>query len=102
VRDRRSFAALRTDGVRRRSGPVVITARLEPDASQARVAYAIGRPVGTAVTRNRVRRRLRAIVRSTELAPGSYLVSVSPAASTMTFSELEGHVRRASASVQGA
>jgi len=51
--------------------------------------------VGSAVTRNKVRRRLRAIVRTTDLAPGSYLISVSPSAATASYAELEHHVRKA-------
>ncbi len=56
------------------------------------VAYAIGRRVGNAVTRNRVRRRLRsAVVRhSASLRPGhAYLVGVAPAAATVSYAELE-------------
>jgi len=54
------------------------------------VGYAIGRPVGSAVVRNRLRRRLRAIV--TDLAPdlpaGDYLVGATPQAVTLTFPQL--------------
>ena len=67
----------------------------DADDSTAKVAYAIGRNVGGAVERNLVRRRLRSIVRDADLAPGSYLVSVSPAARALPFDELAGHVRRA-------
>ena len=46
---------------------------------QVRVAYAIGRKVGPAVARNRLRRQLRAAVREIHrdggLVPGAYLVS---------------------------
>jgi ribonuclease P protein component len=47
--------------------------------------------VGTAVTRNRVRRRLRAIVAShaAELPPGDLMVLVRPAAADLAFSDLE-------------
>lgn len=46
-----------------------------------RVAFSVGRSVGNAVTRNRVRRRLRAAVRDQHerMRPGSaYLVSAAP------------------------
>lgn len=95
VRGRRAFSALRRSGVRHRSGPVTVTVLRTVDDSCATVAYAVSRSVGGAVDRNRVRRRLRAIVREADLAPGSYLVSVSPAAATIPFDELAGHVRRA-------
>jgi ribonuclease P protein component len=68
---------------------------LDPDASGARVAYAIGRHVGPAVTRNQIRRRLRAIMRDTTLVPGAYLVAAGPAAATATFAELAAHVQTA-------
>ena len=62
----------------------------------ARVAYAVGRGIGTAVARNRVRRRLRSIMR--ELADdqrvpaGSYLVSVYPGASDHSYADLKASV----------
>ena len=56
---------------------------------EVRFAYAIGRPVGPAVVRNRVRRRLRAAAREIDVArsglpAGAYLVSVRPAAAQAT------------------
>jgi RNase P protein component len=44
------------------------------------VAYAIGRKVGNAVERNRIRRQLRAIVRelAPHLRPGMYLIGIAP------------------------
>jgi ribonuclease P protein component len=95
VRDRRTFGALRREGTRRRSGPVTVTVLPEPGAPGARVAYAVGRTVGGAVDRNRLRRRLRAILRDAELAPGAYLVGVAPAASALSFEELAAHVVKA-------
>lgn len=61
------------------------------DDGATRVAYAIGRAVGSAVVRNRIRRRLRAIVtaRVEELAPGAYLIGVRREALTMPFAELD-------------
>jgi ribonuclease P protein component len=48
----------------------------DPLASPPRVAFAVGRSVGTAPLRNRVRRRLRALAQAHagELAPGWYLI----------------------------
>lgn len=74
-----------------------------PDGSTPpRVAYSVGRRVGPAVVRNRVRRRLRAIVAeavrpSGELAPGpgAYLISVRPEAATLPFAALEAAVHGA-------
>ena len=62
-----------------------------------RVAYAIGKRVGPAVTRNRVRRRLRACVRqhAAALQPGGiYLFGASPAAADAPFAQLDESVGR--------
>lgn len=55
----------------------------------------MGRRVGKAVVRNRTKRRLRAIVASAQLAPGAYLVGVSPEAAALPFDDLRAHVDRA-------
>jgi len=62
------------------------------DASPPAVAFAIGRPVGTAVVRNRLRRRLREIVRarSDQLEPGcSYLIGAGAVAVALSRAELD-------------
>ena len=69
-----------------------------PETEPPRVAYAIGRPVGGAVVRNRVRRRLRAATRAHagELAPGhAYLVHVAPGAAGRSYADLEAALERA-------
>lgn len=87
LRTRRAFAALRRDGTRHRCGPLTVVAAPAPSDSAA-VAYAVGRSVGPAVVRNRVRRRLRTAVRELRPAAGSYLVIAGAGASTATYSEL--------------
>jgi ribonuclease P protein component len=56
------------------------------------VAYAIGRACGPAVTRNRLRRRLRSIVRDLDrrqaLPNGLLLIGARPAAIELTFDQL--------------
>lgn len=62
------------------------------DVTPPRVAYAIGKRVGPAVTRNRVRRRLRASVvrHRAALQPGAvYLIGAGPAAAAASFEELD-------------
>jgi len=94
LRRRDDFQALRRDGwtVRRGSLRVVYRPACGSPAG-LRVAFAIGREVGTAVVRNRLRRRLRSVM--TELAvPGSglpagdYLIRVDPASASSDSSEL--------------
>lgn len=74
-----------------------------PDGSTPpRVAYSVGRPVGPAVTRNRVKRRLRAVLAdiagpegALPPGPGAYLVSVRPQAAGCTYADLDRAVRGA-------
>jgi ribonuclease P protein component len=57
------------------------------------VAYAIGRSCGPAVTRNRLRRRLRTIVREFDrqqpLPSGLLLIGAEPTAIELTFDQLQ-------------
>lgn len=98
--DRATFERLRREGARGASGPVSVL-WLAEEGHQRRVAYAVGRRVGGAVVRNRIRRRLRAIVAgaaAAEMAPGAWLVRVQPEAAAASFDELERHLRSAVAS----
>ncbi|MCA1846791.1 MAG: ribonuclease P protein component [Actinobacteria bacterium] len=85
---RRAFADLRRQGRRTRRGPLALT--WSPGGDEPRVAFAVGRKVGGAVQRNRLRRRLREILRTDlrDLEPGAYLVAVAPEAAALTFSQL--------------
>lgn len=65
------------------------------DASPPAVAYAIGKPTGNAVVRNRLRRRLREIVRAHDylLEPGcAYLLGAGAGAVALNHAELEAAV----------
>lgn len=83
---RRSFERLRAEGVRRGRGPLRLVSRGAPQhnpTQSARIGFAIPRTVGNAVRRNRIRRRLRAVLRDVSretpslLPPGDYLFRVS-------------------------
>lgn len=59
----------------------MILRALPNESDQTRVAVVCGRRVGNAVTRNRVKRRLREIIRHAPLAPGWDVVVIArPAA----------------------
>lgn len=68
-------------------GPVII----RRGQGRAGVGYAVGKNVGNAVTRNKVRRRLREAVRlgvDPSFVDGTYLVSVRAEAAELPFSEI--------------
>jgi ribonuclease P protein component len=69
---------------------------LDPSLSDAHVAYALGRRVGGAVTRNRLRRQLRALLHEAgpRLRPGWYLIGASPGATELGSSDLHRHLER--------
>jgi ribonuclease P protein component len=103
VRDRAMFAALsRARRVRR--SPITLRYLPVGEADPPRVAYAIGRATGTAVVRNRVRRRLQAVVSQLgdELGPGVYLFGAEPAAMSTPFPELTAAVTEAVREARGA
>lgn len=60
----------------------------------SRVAFAIGRSAGTAVHRNRARRRLREVLRehSTDMRSGLYLWGLTRPAATVTYEDLTAAV----------
>jgi len=71
---------------------MVSCAVVGPATEPPRVAYAVGRPVGGAVVRNRVRRRLRAATRAhaAVLAPGhAYLVHAAAGAAGRSYADLD-------------
>jgi ribonuclease P protein component len=88
VRERAAFVRLRREGVRVRIEPLWCSFVDDPLMTPPRVAFAIGRAVGTAVARNRLRRRLRAILGGIDVPPGIYLIGAAPAAAELTFDEL--------------
>ncbi|MDQ2648067.1 MAG: ribonuclease P protein component [Actinomycetota bacterium] len=105
ITDRRSFQELRRHGRRARRGPLTVT--FLADASpQPRVGFAVGKTAGGAVTRNRIRRRLRAALRELlaagRLPTGTYLVGAGAAVAPMPWTELVALVEDAVASVAGA
>jgi ribonuclease P protein component len=91
VRSRHTFEDLRRTRIRGRSGPLTVAFVPQITWSQCEVAFAINRKLGNAVTRNRLRRRLRSILteRVVDLPPGAYLVRTGPEAPHLAFDELK-------------
>jgi ribonuclease P protein component len=103
VRGRASFERIARTGTRARAGALWCTFVHDPLVSPPRVAYAIGRIVGPAVTRNRLRRRLRALLHEQypHLPAGLYLIGATPAAAARSFPELEVDLHRLMSRVIG-
>jgi ribonuclease P protein component len=108
IRDRRTFLELRRSG--RRAGAGKLSLSFLPDpvgrGDPPRVAFAIPTRVGPAVVRNRIRRRIRSVLRTlvvtapSSVPQGAYLFSVRPGAQTRTYEELSNDVQQALSKVQ--
>jgi len=66
----------------------------DPSLDGPRVAFAIGRTAGTAVHRNRARRRLREVLRehATGMKSGLYLWGLTRPAASVSFDDLSAAV----------
>jgi len=93
IRQRSTFVALRRPAGRSASGPLRVSwVPGDPSDPFPLVSYAIGRRCGNAVQRNRLRRRLRAVVGQCQIPPGSYLVIADRSAADLGFSDLASTV----------
>ena len=64
------------------------------------MAYALGRAIGPAVVRNRLRRQLQALLAGSSLPPGLYLFGALPVAAQRSQGELAFDLDRLVASVE--
>lgn len=69
----------------------------DPSEDNVSVAYAISRKVGNAVVRNRVRRRLRALIDGLDPQPhpGLYLIKCGNETGNLSYEQLRTHLRQA-------
>lgn len=90
IQSRSVFSRVRAEGVHLRSG--VLSCTMVPDSTlpQPLVGYALGRSYGSAVSRNRLRRQLRELVKTREtlMQPGVYVFGASPRAAAASFDRL--------------
>jgi ribonuclease P protein component len=101
IRERSAFTRLAREGRRTRAGVLWCTYIPDPDATPPRVAYALGRAIGPAVVRNRLRRQLRALLADATLPPGLYLIGAQPIAARRSRDELTFDLQRLVASLPG-
>ena len=83
IRERDAFERLRRDGTRIHSTYLWCNFLSDPMITPSRTAFAIGRAFGSAVARNRFRRRLRALLATRQLTDplpsGFLLIGARPA-----------------------
>jgi ribonuclease P protein component len=82
---------VRNEG-RKIRGSLISLGILHVDLAQTRAGFVTSRKIGGAVARNRVRRRLREVVRKhqQQIVQGTWLVVIaSPTAARATYQELE-------------
>ncbi|MEA2507877.1 MAG: Ribonuclease [Actinomycetota bacterium] len=93
------FAAVFAEGRRARSDGLTVWALSQPAESGTRLGLSVGTSAGGAIARNRMRRRLRAIVRINPLSPADVVVRADRHTVLLSFQELEKHLLAALARV---
>jgi ribonuclease P protein component len=103
LKQRADFLAA-AQGTKASASAFVLQARLRPDTGPARFGFTVAKKVGNAVERNRVRRRLREMVRASAVAARrghDYVVIGRRAALALSFAQLRAEFERALAAVHG-
>jgi len=86
------FAAVYRRGRSTPGGSLAIRS-LKTDLPESRVGFAVGKRIGNAVVRNRVKRRLRAAITSLELEPGwDIVINARPTSAAKQYAELHAEL----------
>ena len=100
ITSRATFAEVQRARARGACGPVRAVFAPVDEATPGvfpQVGYAIGRRCGSAVVRNRLRRRARAVVReqASTLPRGAFMVRLDPGAASLSAAEFRQDLARA-------
>jgi ribonuclease P protein component len=82
-------------GRRGRSHGVTVWALARPDASEPTLGLSVGKKAGGAVARNRMRRRVRALIRVLRPPAADIVIRTDRTAMGLTFQDLEVHLKQA-------
>ena len=90
------FRRVNGEGRRSRRNGVGVAVLSRGDSEPPRVGYAVRKAAGSAVVRNRIKRRLRAAIAAVELRPGvDVVVSGGPGVAAVDFQVLVEKLERA-------
>lgn len=90
LRRRREFAVVYRRG-RRYQSQLLLLRALRTDGPESRFGFSVGQELGSAVVRNRVKRRLREVVRSLPVSAGwQMVINARPPAATASYQQLRG------------
>ena len=97
VSTRRQFAEFARPTGRGQSGSLRVVFVDHPGQGSYHAAFAISRKVGNAVVRNRIRRRLRAVMDGLSPAPksGLYLIKCGNGTGQLSYDEIQLHLQTA-------
>jgi ribonuclease P protein component len=95
LRSSRDFRRVLSDGKRRRKGGIVVVSS-PGQAGTPRLGLLVSKRCGTAVTRNRIKRRLRSAAQDLEFQPGTdYVIIATEQVDQAPFSKIRDWLGRA-------